>query len=310
MLANLFKEISKLTEAEIDKILPIVGGSESRLHEAMRYSSMSGGKRVRPLLVVACGDLFDVDRDKLIRVAAAVELIHTYSLIHDDLPAMDNDEMRRGKPTCHIKFDEATAILAGDALLTLGFEVLADPKIHPSADIRIRLITELSSAVGPRGMVGGQMLDLLSNKIKFTKSEVLRLQSLKTGALIEFSCKAGAILSGVGSRETEKLTSFARDLGLIYQFTDDLLDVDSTVKETGKMVNKDADLGKATIVSLIGKDEARKEVSLLAERALKNLEIFQEKGEVLRALLKLLELGKFYFFGIYCICIGLVSIFI
>ena len=153
MLANLFKEISKLTESEIDKIIPIVEGSESRLHEAMRYSSMSGGKRVRPLLVVACGDLFDVDRDKLIRVAAAVELIHTYSLIHDDLPAMDNDEMRRGKPTCHIKFDEATAILAGDALLTLGFEVLADPKIHPSADIRIRLITELSSAVGPRGMV-------------------------------------------------------------------------------------------------------------------------------------------------------------
>ena len=286
MLANLFKEISKLTESEIDKILPIVEGSESRLHEAMRYSSMSGGKRVRPLLVVACGDLFDVDRDKLIRVAAAVELIHTYSLIHDDLPAMDNDEMRRGKPTCHIKFDEATAILAGDALLTLGFEVLADPKIHPSADIRIRLITELSSAVGPRGMVGGQMLDLLSNKIKFTKSEVLRLQSLKTGALIEFSCKAGAILSGVGSRETEKLTSFARDLGLIYQFTDDLLDVDSTLKETGKMVNKDADLGKATVISLFGKKGARNEVGFLEERALKNLEIFEEKGEVLGALLK------------------------
>ena len=286
MLANLFKEISKLTESEIDKILPIVEGSESRLYEAMRYSSMSGGKRVRPLLVVACGDLFDVDRDKLIRVAAAVELIHTYSLIHDDLPAMDNDEMRRGKPTCHIKFDEATAILAGDALLTLGFEVLADPKVHPSADIRIRLIAELSSAVGPRGMVGGQMLDLLSNKIKFTKSEVLRLQSLKTGALIEFSCKAGAILSGVGSSETEKLASFARDLGLIYQFTDDLLDVDSTLKETGKMVNKDADLGKATIVSLFGKKGARKEVNFLEERALKNLEIFQEKGEVLGALLK------------------------
>ena len=285
-LANIIKEIGKLTETEIDKILPISKGAESRLFDAMRYSTMAGGKRVRPLLVVASGDLFDVDRKKLIRIAAAVELIHTYSLIHDDLPAMDNDKIRRGKPTCHIKFDEATAILAGDALLTLGFEVLADPKIHSSADIRIQLTSELSSAIGSRGMVGGQMLDLLSNKVNFTKSEVFRLQSLKTGALIEFSCRAGAILSGVGNTELKKLTNFASDLGLIYQFTDDLLDVDSTVKETGKMVNKDADLGKATIVSLFGKDEARKEVSLLAERAIKNLEIFQEKGEVLRALLK------------------------
>ena len=285
-LANIIKEIAKLTESEIDKILPTSKGAESRLFEAMRYSTMAGGKRVRPLLVVASGDLFDVDRKNLIRVAAAVELIHTYSLIHDDLPAMDNDKIRRGKPTCHIKFDEATAILAGDALLTLGFEVLADPKIHSSADIRIQLTAELSSAIGSRGMVGGQMLDLLSNKINFTKSEILRLQSLKTGALIEFSCRAGAILSGARNTELEKLTNFASDLGLIYQFTDDLLDVDSTVKETGKMVNKDADLGKATIVSLFGKDEARKEVSLLAERAVKNLEIFQEKGEVLKALLK------------------------
>ena len=285
-LANIIKEVGKLTETEIDKILPISKGAESRLFDAMRYSTMAGGKRVRPLLVVASGDLFDVDRKKLIRVAAAVELIHTYSLIHDDLPAMDNDKIRRGKPTCHIKFDEATAILAGDALLTLGFEVLADPKIHSSAGIRIQLTSELSSAIGSRGMVGGQMLDLLSNKVNFTKSEVFRLQSLKTGALIEFSCRAGAILSGVGNTELKKLTNFASDLGLIYQFTDDLLDVDSTVKETGKMVNKDADLGKATIVSLLGKDQARKEVGLLAERAIKNLEIFQEKGEVLRALLK------------------------
>ena len=285
-LANIFKEVAKLTESEIDKILPISKGAEIRLLDAMRYSSMSAGKRVRPLLVVASGDLFGVDRKKIIRVAAAVELIHTYSLIHDDLPAMDNDKIRRGKPTCHIKFDEATAILAGDALLTLGFEVLADPKIHSSADIRIQLIAELSSAIGSRGMVGGQMLDLLSSKINFKKSEVLRLQSLKTGALIEFSCRAGAILGGAGNTKIEKLTNFASDLGLIYQFTDDLLDVDSTVKETGKMVNKDADLGKATIVSLFGKKEARKEVSLLAKRALKNLEIFQEKGEVLRALLE------------------------
>ena len=174
MLANLFKEISKLTESEIDKIIPIVEGSESRLHEAMRYSSMSGGKRVRPLLVVACGDLFDVDRDKLIRVAAAVELIHTYSLIHDDLPSMDDDDYRRGKLSVHKKFNEAKAILAGDALHDLAFEILSDKKTHKESSIRIILVNILSKVLGSKGLAGGQSLDLLfENKNVLLKKLVL-----------------------------------------------------------------------------------------------------------------------------------------
>ena len=277
-------EASSITEAVIDRLIPEGEGPESKLLNAMRYSSFSGGKRVRPFIVLTCADIFDVPRAYSERAAAAVEMVHTYSLIHDDLPAMDNDNLRRGKPTCHIQFDEATAILAGDGLLTLAFEVLSEEATHGNSKIRTELIFELAKAIGTRGMVGGQMLDLVGENQKFKVPEIARLQRMKTGALISFSCQAGAILGRASENQRHMLNAFAHDLGLAFQIIDDLLDVEGTVEETGKLVNKDENAGKATFVSLLGVERAREQANILSNQAIKHLEIFEEKGNLLQRL--------------------------
>jgi len=277
-------EVASLTEAAMDRLIHQADGPEVQVLEAMRYSCFAGGKRLRPFLVLASADLFKVSRSNSERVAAAVEMVHTYSLIHDDLPAMDDDDLRRGKPTCHKKFDEATAILAGDGLLTLAFEILAEDKTHQSADVRAELILEMSKAIGVQGMVGGQMLDLVAEDHELDMPEITRLQRMKTGALINYSCMAGAVLGKANEGQRHMLSAYAHDLGLAFQIVDDLLDVEGTAEEMGKAVNKDEDAGKATFVSLLGVERAREQADILTDQAIKHLEIFGEKSNLLKNL--------------------------
>ena len=218
------------------------------------------------------------------RVAVAVEMVHTYSLIHDDLPAMDDDDLRRGKPTCHKKFDEATAILAGDGLISLAFEILASTATHQSAEIRAELILELARAIGAQGMVGGQMLDLVAENHDLDMSEITRLQRMKTGALINYACMSGAILGKANGAQRHGLSAYAHDLGLAFQIVDDLLDVEGLAKEMGKAVNKDEEAGKATFVSILGVERARDRAHILIEQSIKHLEIFGEKSNLLKDL--------------------------
>ena len=257
---------------------------EKCLTEAMRYVVLAGGKRIRPFLVTASSGLFNVSESSALRTAAAVEMVHCYSLVHDDLPAMDNDDLRRGQPTCHIKYDEATAILAGDALLTKAFEILANPATHPDPKVRCELIEELAKAVGEKGMVGGQILDLLSKQRTLDKPEVTRLQRMKTGELIAVSCEAGAILGKAPEAVRHALRAYAHDLGLAFQIVDDLLDVEGNETDVGKKTGKDKAAGKATFVSLLGIEHARKRAEMLAEQAAQHLEIFKEKADPLRNL--------------------------
>jgi farnesyl diphosphate synthase len=260
-----------------------IGGEETVI-KAMRYSALSGGKRIRPFLTVACATLFGVSREASLFTAAAIEFIHTYSLVHDDLPAMDNDALRRGKPSCHVVFGEAAAILAGDALLTFAFQILADDRVHADPAVRCELIRTLSIASGYRGMVGGQMMDLEAENKKLSIDEIIRLQRLKTGELFATSCEAGAIL-GKGARALRNaLRGYAHDLGLAFQITDDLLDAEGTRSETGKAVNKDRQAGKATLVSVMGIERAREQSRLLANQAIGHLEVFDKKADNLRAL--------------------------
>ena len=268
----------------LDDLLQLGDGPESRVVEAMRYTTLAGGKRIRPFLVTASADLFNVSRERSLRVAAAVEMVHSYSLIHDDLPAMDNDDLRRGKPTCHIKFDEATAILAGDALLTKAFEVLSDEETHGDATVRAELISAMAKAAGDAGMVGGQMMDLFAEDHDLNMPEITRLQRMKTGALIAVSCESGAILGKASENARHVLHAYAHDVGLAFQIADDLLDVDGDEKEIGKKTGKDAAAGKATFVSLLGVDRAREQAEVLADQAASHLEIFAEKGKLLKDL--------------------------
>ena len=267
----------------LDRMLSTETAPETRLYESMRYATLEGGKRLRPFLVLQCANLFDGTCQGSLRTAAAVELVHCYSLIHDDLPVMDDDDLRRGRPTTHRQFDEATAILAGDALLTLSFEVLAHPDTHDNPSVRCDLVLALARAAGSHGMVGGQMMDLSAQKESFGIGEITRMQRLKTGALITFSCEAGAILGNAIEPAHEALRGYAHDLGLAFQITDDLLDVEGTVEETGKAVGKDEDAGKATFVGILGRDRARTQVSLLADQAIEHLAIFDEKADLLRS---------------------------
>lgn len=271
-------------EAVLDDLLEEPEGPEAQVVKAMRYSALGGGKRVRPFLVMASSRLFNVADECALRVAAALEMVHCYSLVHDDLPAMDNDDLRRGQPTCHIKFDEATAILAGDALLTRAFEVLADEQTHPDPKVRCELVAELAKASGMNGMVGGQMIDLMAETRELDIPEITRLQRLKTGALITFACKAGAILGKTHKVKRDALKKYGHDLGLAFQIADDLLDVEASEEETGKKVGKDADRGKATFVSLLGVERAREQAHMLSTQACKHLDIFDEKTELLRAM--------------------------
>ena len=258
---------AKLVDSALDAVLPRPEGRQARVQEAMRYAIMAGGKRLRPFLVLHSARLFGVDDSRSLRVGAAIEALHTYSLVHDDLPCMDDDDLRRGRPTTHIAFDEMTAVLAGDALLTIAFEILADARTHPSADVRCALIARLADASGHSGMIGGQIIDMLADK-SFGVEDVIDLQRRKTGQLFEFSCEAGPILGQADSETRARLKAYAEDLGVVFQITDDLLDVISTPEKTGKAVGKDAGQGKATLVTLLGVAGARSEAEKRAEAAI------------------------------------------
>jgi farnesyl diphosphate synthase len=277
-LASASQEI----EAALDIHLPLPDGPERKLVEAMRYATLDGGKRMRPFLVLQSAQLFNVSPVSALRVACAIEFVHCYSLVHDDLPAMDDDDLRRGRPTAHRQFDEATAILAGDALLTRAFEILARPATHGDPQVRAELVLSLAEASGAAGMVGGQMLDLIAEKTQLDLGEITRLQRLKTGAIIAFAAEAGAILGKAPPQARQALHAYAHDLGLAFQIADDLLDVEGSAEEVGKKTGKDAQRGKATFVSLLGVERARAQARLLAEQAGKHLDLFAGKAELLR----------------------------
>ncbi|MBN8830325.1 MAG: polyprenyl synthetase family protein [Sphingomonadales bacterium] len=269
-------------DRQFDQLLTLPEDQRARLYEAMRHASIGGGKRLRPLLVKASCDLFNVGWDSAIRAGLAVECIHVYSLIHDDLPAMDNDDMRRGKPTVHKAYDEATAILAGDCLHDLAYAILVDERTHADPFARIELVKALALASGPAGMAGGQMMDLAAETMSFDLPMVTRMQQLKTGALIAFCVEAGAILARVPEENRVGLRDYAHDLGLAFQIADDLLDVEGDAAVTGKAVGKDAAAGKATFVSLMGVEQARAQAEMLVSQAKDHLHGFGDEAELLR----------------------------
>ncbi|MCA0305617.1 MAG: polyprenyl synthetase family protein [Proteobacteria bacterium] len=270
-------------ERTMDRLLPSGDTDEARVFEAMRYASLGGGKRLRAFFVLAGATLFRVGALPAMRTASAIEFVHAYSLVHDDLPAMDDDDLRRGKPSCHRQFDEATAILAGDALQALAFEVLAHEDTHGDPAVRAALVAELARAAGAHGMVGGQMLDLLAEeRPDLSIGAITRLQRLKTGALISFACTSGAILGKAADPLRHALSAYAHDLGLAFQIVDDLLDIEGSAEQLGKTPGKDATAGKATFVSILGLERARDQAGLLARQAAAHLEPFGEAADLLR----------------------------
>lgn len=284
-LSAAIKETAAEVRAEIDRLLPVPSTPEKRVVEAMRYSVLAGGKALRPFLVMQCAGLFGVERAKALRVAVALEMVHCYSLIHDDLPAMDNDDMRRGQPTCHKKFDEATAILAGDALLTRAFGVIASDDCLFEPAVRCQLVAELSKAAGMSGMIGGQMLDILAEHMDdMDLPEIIRLQQMKTGRLFAYACEAGAIMGKASYEQRQVLKAYARDIGLAFQIADDILDVEGDAESMGKAVRKDLDAHKATFISLLGLEQAKEQANALSYQAIASLECFDEKADYLRDL--------------------------
>ncbi len=276
--------ISQQIDARFERIFAVPEDPRAVLYEAMRYAVIGGGKRMRPLLVVAACDLFNVDRERALRVACAIELVHVYSLVHDDLPCMDDDDLRRGKPTVHKAFDEAIAVLTGDSLFAVAFEILADEATHEDPFVRSELVLELARASGPAGMAGGQMMDIAAETNRFDLSTTTRLQQLKTGALIGFSVEAGAIMGKVGHQTRLKLKGYARDLGLAFQIADDLLDVEGDPEAAGKALRKDGDKGKSTFVSLLGVERARSQAEMLIDQAIHHLQGFGPEADLLRAI--------------------------
>ena len=267
------------TDALLDAMLPPDAFPAKRVVAAMRYSALGQGKRLRPFLVVESAALFGVSRDHALRAGAALECVHCYSLVHDDLPAMDDDDLRRGRPTAHKAFDEATAILAGDALLTYDFEILSDEATHPDPLVRLKLVSGLSKAAGFAGMVGGQMLDIeAETRTDSVLSDISLIQSLKTGALFRYACEAGAIL---GLADPAPLRHYADKIGLAFQISDDILDVESTPEALGKATQKDRIMGKATFVDLLGLDEARHRAAALVDEAIESLSVYGERADVL-----------------------------
>lgn len=273
-----------VVEAVLDAVLPRPAGHHARVQEAMRYAIFAGGKRLRPFMTLQFAALFGAGEIGAGRAAAAIEALHTYSLIHDDLPCMDDDDLRRGRPTTHKAFDEATAVLAGDALLTLAFEILADPATHADGGVRAGLVMRLAQAGGSEGMIGGQMMDIAAPGASFDAGEVLLLQRMKTGALFEFACEAGAILAQAGPGRQALARDYARDVGAAFQIADDLIDVEGTAELAGKAVGKDQDQGKATLVGLWGAARAREEAARLAASAAARLSDFGAEADLLRAL--------------------------
>lgn len=285
-LAAALTEAAQDIDSALDQLLPMVEGDEARLFDAMRYSTIGGGKRMRGFLVLEGARQFGVSRSAALRVACAIEMMHAYSLIHDDLPAMDNDDLRRGKPTSHKQFDEATAILAGDALQCHAFTVLADDATHPDPAVRIELVRMLARAAGPRGMCGGQMLDIMAEQATTPLEEpaIGRLQLLKTGKLIEFSAEAGAVLGKAASSQRHALAAYGRDLGAAFQIADDLLDATASTETMGKATAKDAEAGKATLVGLLGIERSRMQAERLVAQARDHVEMFGDRADLLRAM--------------------------
>jgi farnesyl diphosphate synthase len=284
LLAPAFGQIRAEVDDFFSVMLKVPPDARGELYEAMRYAAIGGGKRLRPLLVVASAALFHASRERALRVGAAVECIHVYSLIHDDLPAMDDDDLRRGKPTLHRAFGEATAILAGDALHALAFEILADGATHEDPFVRAELIGELARAAGPAGMAGGQMMDLAASDDNLDLAAVTRLQQLKTGALIGFCLEAGAIMGRVPPEGRLRLRGYARDVGLAFQIADDLLDEEGQEEKTGKKVGKDRAKGKETFVTLLGRERARRQAELLVGQAVEFLKSYGPEADLLRVI--------------------------
>ncbi len=286
--ASLLRESMAAIASEIDTafdaLVPRPGDARDQLYDAMRHALIGGGKRMRPLLVKAAARLFHVSEDAALRVGCAIECIHVYSLVHDDLPCMDDDDVRHGKPTVHKAWDEATAVLCGDALHALAFEILSDPATHPDPFVRIELSHELARASGPAGMAGGQMMDLVGEGESFDLPTITRLQQLKTGALIAFCVEAGAILGRLPPEGRAPLRAYARDVGLAFQIADDLLDVEGDAETMGKAARKDEVAGKATFLTLMGIERARAQAHLLVEQAIAHLHGFGAEADLLRAI--------------------------
>ena len=276
------ERMAKDVDILFDTWLTVPGDSRSKLYEAMRYAAIGGGKRLRPMLLVAASEVFNVDRDSAMRAGFAVECIHVYSLIHDDLPCMDDDDMRRGKPTVHKQFDEATAVLAGDCLLALAFEILGEEATHPDPFVRAELMAALAQASGPSGMGGGQMMDLEAENRQLDLPAVTRLQQLKTGALMGFCLEAACILGRIPPENRTHLRGYARDLGLAFQIADDLLDVEGDEELAGKKLGKDDEAGKATFVSLLGLERAKQQAKMLVDQAIDHLRDYGEEADMLR----------------------------
>ncbi|MET0239573.1 MAG: polyprenyl synthetase family protein [Sphingobium sp.] len=283
-LDTAMQDMAEAIDRQFDLLLPVPEDARGRLYSAMRHSAIAGGKRMRPLLVKASADLFAVSELSALRVGLAVECIHVYSLVHDDLPAMDDDDMRRGRPSAHVAFDEATAILSGDCLHDLAFSILVEEETHSDPFVRCELVKALALASGPAGMAGGQMMDLMAEGQTFDLATVTRMQQLKTGALIGFCTEAGAILGRVPPEGRVHLHGYARDLGLAFQIADDLIDVEGDPDRAGKSLGKDAAAGKATFVSLMGLERAREQAGLLIDQAKAHLRGYGPEADLLRAI--------------------------
>jgi farnesyl diphosphate synthase len=276
------RRIAGAVDSIFAQLLEPPGDQRDRLFAAMRHAAIGGGKKLRPLLAVASARLFAIDAHRSIRVGTAIEAIHVYSLIHDDLPAMDNDDIRRGKPTVHKAFDEATAILAGDSLHALAFEILTDPATHEDPFVRSALAGELARASGPAGMAGGQVMDLAAEGQPLDLAAVTRLQQLKTGALIEFAVESACIMARLPVEARTPYRGYARNIGLAFQIADDLIDHSGDEATAGKRVGKDAGAGKATFVSLLGEERARQQAEMLVEQSIEHLAGHGAEADLLR----------------------------
>jgi len=270
-------------QKRLDALLPKPEGQQAIVREAIRYAVLGGGKRIRPFLMVETARMLGHEDQGVLTAAVALECLHTYSLVHDDLPCMDDDDVRRGRATVHKAYDEMIAVLAGDGLLTLAFELMSRDEVHPNPAVRLALVSDLAKASGTRGMIGGQVMDMRVSDTDRSEAIITELQSMKTGALIEFACVAGAKLAEADDKTIQAMRAYAQDLGLAFQIKDDILDAEGDAKIMGKAARKDSALGKATFVSILGLEAARDKADILGEAAKARLAPFGDKAEILRS---------------------------